>query len=67
MKFPESWLREHVAVDADREQLAATLTAIGLEVEALQIIGGKLKGVVVGQIASAGVPAPTALPIASFP
>jgi len=50
MKFPESWLREHVAVDADRDQLAATLTAIGLEVEALQIIGGKLKGVVVGEI-----------------
>ncbi len=50
MKFPESWLREHVAVDADREQLAATLTAIGLEVEALETIGGRLRGVVVGEI-----------------
>ena len=27
MKFPESWLREHVTVDADRATLAATLTA----------------------------------------
>jgi phenylalanyl-tRNA synthetase beta chain len=50
MKFPESWLREHVAVDADRHQLAATLTAIGLEVEALTEIGGRLRGVVVGEI-----------------
>ena len=50
MKFPESWLREHVAVDADRDQLAATLTAIGLEVEALEEIGGRLRGVVVGEI-----------------
>jgi phenylalanyl-tRNA synthetase beta chain len=50
MKFPESWLREHVAVDADRDQLAAALTAIGLEVEALDVIGGRLRGVVVGEI-----------------
>jgi phenylalanyl-tRNA synthetase beta chain len=50
MKFPESWLREHVAVDADRDQLAAALTAIGLEVEALDEIGGRLRGVVVGEI-----------------
>jgi phenylalanyl-tRNA synthetase beta chain len=50
MKFPESWLREHVAVDADRAQLAAALTAIGLEVEALDEIGGRLRGVVVGEI-----------------
>ena len=35
MKFPESWLREHVKVDATREELSARLTAIGLEVEAL--------------------------------
>jgi phenylalanyl-tRNA synthetase beta chain len=50
MKLPESWLREHVAVDADRQQLAAALTAIGLEVEAIEEIGGRLRGVVVGEI-----------------
>lgn len=52
MKFPESWLREHVAVDADRDTLAATLTAIGLEVEAVETIGAALPGVVVAQIVS---------------
>ena len=39
MKFPESWLREHVKVDATRKELSARLTAIGLEVEALEEIG----------------------------
>lgn len=52
MKFPESWLREHVTVDADRTTLAATLTAIGLEVEAVEPIGATLSGVVVAQIVS---------------
>ena len=52
MKFPESWLREHVSVDASREELAARLTAIGLEVENLEQIGGKLEGVVVAEILS---------------
>lgn len=52
MKFPESWLREHVAIDADRDTLAATLTAIGLEVEGVQSIGAPLPGVVVAQIVS---------------
>ncbi|MBB5208207.1 phenylalanine--tRNA ligase subunit beta [Chiayiivirga flava] len=50
MKFPESWLREHVTVDADRATLAATLTAIGLEVEAVNTIGSPLDGVIVAQI-----------------
>jgi phenylalanyl-tRNA synthetase beta chain len=50
MKFPESWLREHVSLDADREALSAALTAIGLEVEAVNEIGSALDGVVVAQI-----------------
>jgi len=53
MKFPESWLREHVKVAATREELSARLTAIGLEVEALEEIGGVLNGVVVAEILSA--------------
>jgi len=52
MKFPESWLREHVVVDAPREALAASLTAIGLEVEDLQPLGEGLDGVVVAEILS---------------
>src|SRR4249919_3490578 len=50
MKFPESWLREHVTVDASSAELAARLTAIGLEVEESTPIGGKLDGVVVAEI-----------------
>jgi phenylalanyl-tRNA synthetase beta chain len=53
MKFPESWLREHVAVDASSAELAARLTAIGLEVEESSQIGSKLDGVVVATIVSA--------------
>ena len=52
MKFPESWLREHVTVNASREDLAARLTAIGLEVEAAQVLGEGLEGVVVAEILS---------------
>ena len=52
MKFPESWLREHVRVSATREQLAERLTAIGLEVEDMQVIGEALQGVLVAEILS---------------
>ncbi|MDQ3495347.1 MAG: phenylalanine--tRNA ligase subunit beta [Pseudomonadota bacterium] len=52
MKFSENWLRQHVHTDATREQLAATLTAIGLEVEALTPLGEGLDGVVVARIVS---------------
>jgi phenylalanyl-tRNA synthetase beta chain len=52
MKFPESWLREHVTVAASRDELAARLTAIGLEVEAIEPVGAELKGVVVAEILS---------------
>ena len=50
MKFPESWLRQHVKTTATRDELAATLTAIGLEVEAMTVIGDALDGVVVARI-----------------
>lgn len=50
MKFPESWLRKHVTVAAPRDALAARLTAIGLEVEAITPIGADLPGVVVAEI-----------------
>ena len=53
MKFPESWLREHVTVAASRDELAARLTAIGLEVENVEAIGAALDGVVVAEILSA--------------
>ncbi len=53
MKFSENWLRQHVKTSASRDALAATLTAIGLEVEALTTLGEQLDGVVVGKILAA--------------
>ena len=53
MKFSENWLRSHVPTSATREQLVATLTAIGLEVEEVTALGDSLDGVVVAQILSA--------------
>jgi phenylalanyl-tRNA synthetase beta chain len=52
MKFSENWLRQHVRTEASREQLADTLTAIGLEVESLTVLGEGLDGVVVARIAA---------------
>jgi len=53
MKFSENWLRHHVPTTATRDELAATLTAIGLEVEEVTPLGESLDGVVVAQIVSA--------------
>ena len=50
MKFSENWLRSHVPVQASRDELAATLTAIGLEVEEVVALGESLAGVVVARI-----------------
>ncbi len=50
MKFPESWLRQHVHTTASHEQLSACLTAIGLEVEEDTAIGAELEGVIVVEI-----------------
>ncbi len=50
MKFSENWLRQHVKVDATRDELAATLTAIGLEVEDMSVLGDGLDGVIVARI-----------------
>jgi phenylalanyl-tRNA synthetase beta chain len=53
MKFSENWLRHHVPTNASRDELAATLTAIGLEVEDLTALGDALDGVVVARIVNA--------------
>jgi phenylalanyl-tRNA synthetase beta chain len=50
MKFSENWLRQHVKTNATRDELAATLTAIGLEVENMTVLGESLEGVVVARI-----------------
>ncbi|HUH89173.1 MAG TPA: phenylalanine--tRNA ligase subunit beta, partial [Lysobacter sp.] len=53
MKFSENWLRQHVPTTASHDELVATLTAIGLEVEEVTRLGESLEGVVVAQIVSA--------------
>lgn len=53
MKFSENWLRSHVPTSASRDDLAATLTAIGLEVEDVTALGDGLAGVVVARIVEA--------------
>ena len=50
MKFSENWLRSHVPTGASRDELAATLTAIGLEVEEVTPLGESLAGVVAARI-----------------
>ncbi|KAB7764054.1 phenylalanine--tRNA ligase subunit beta [Xanthomonas maliensis] len=53
MKFSENWLRSHVPTQATRDELAATLTAIGLEVEEVTSLGDALGQVVVARIVEA--------------
>ncbi|WP_028918627.1 phenylalanine--tRNA ligase subunit beta [Pseudoxanthomonas suwonensis] len=53
MKFSENWLRSHVPTSASRDDLVATLTAIGLEVEDVTALGDGLAGVVVARIVEA--------------
>ncbi len=53
MKFSESWLRSHVPTPASRDELSAVLTAIGLEVEDVTVLGEGLQHVVVARIVEA--------------
>ncbi len=53
MKFSENWLRELVAIPADRAALLHALTMAGLEVEDCVVLGEDLAGVVVATIVDA--------------
>ena len=50
MQFNVEWLKQWVAVDLDAEQLAARLTAAGLEVDDMQPVAGAFTDVVVAEI-----------------
>jgi len=50
MKFPLSWLKDHLETDADAATIADKLTSIGLEVEAVEDAGARLKDFVVGHV-----------------
>ena len=54
MKFSLSWLKEHLAGDADLALVTDTLTRIGLEVEHVEDKAGELSQFVVGHILDAG-------------
>jgi phenylalanyl-tRNA synthetase beta chain len=50
MKFSLSWLKDHLETDADAAAIADKLTSIGLEVEAVEDAGARLKDFVVGYV-----------------
>ncbi len=51
MKVPLSWLKEFVAVDLSPAELAHRITMAGIEVGAVETVGGEWGGIVVGRIA----------------
>ncbi|MDE2265184.1 MAG: phenylalanine--tRNA ligase subunit beta, partial [Alphaproteobacteria bacterium] len=53
MKFPVSWLKDHLETDADAATIADKLTSIGLEVESVEDAGARLKDFIVGYVVSA--------------
>lgn len=53
MKFTLSWLKEHLETNAIVEELAETLTAIGLEVEGIENAGEKLAAFRIAKVLSA--------------
>jgi phenylalanyl-tRNA synthetase beta chain len=50
MKFPLSWLKDHLETDADAQTIADKLTAIGLEVESVEDAGARLKDFIVAKV-----------------
>ena len=53
MKFSLSWLKDHLETSATAEEIAATLNAIGLEVEGLENPAEKLAGFRVARVLTA--------------
>lgn len=59
MKFPLSWLREHLDTEAPLDALATTLSAIGIEVEGVEDRGAALAGFRIARVIEA-LPHPNA-------
>lgn len=53
MKFPLSWLREHLETDATLETISTTLSAIGIEVEGIEDPAAKLGGFRIARVIEA--------------
>jgi phenylalanyl-tRNA synthetase beta chain len=54
MKITYDWMREFTALDVTPSELAARLTLIGLEVEAIDPVAPPFDGVVVGEVIECG-------------
>ncbi|MEE8424853.1 MAG: phenylalanine--tRNA ligase subunit beta [Elusimicrobiota bacterium] len=50
MKFSFAWLKELIPLETSAEKLAAHLLQLGFEVEAIDTLGPKFSGVVVGEV-----------------
>lgn len=50
MKISLSWLKEYLDIDLSPDQIAKSLTALGLEVDAVSVVGPEFRGVVVGEV-----------------
>ncbi|MBN1643777.1 MAG: phenylalanine--tRNA ligase subunit beta, partial [Dehalococcoidales bacterium] len=50
MKISLNWIKQYVDTDLPAKEIARRLTMAGLEVEAMQVIGGEWGDIVVGQI-----------------
>ncbi|MDP3548728.1 MAG: phenylalanine--tRNA ligase subunit beta, partial [Phreatobacter sp.] len=53
MKFTLSWLKDHLETEASLAEITETLTRIGLEVEAMDDPGAKLKDFTIAYVISA--------------
>src|SRR5438270_4490375 len=50
MKVTLNWLKQYVDFDWSPEELSERLTMLGIEVEAVQKLGGEFEGIVVAQV-----------------
>ena len=52
MKFPLSWLKDYIDINMQPQQIAKTLTLLGIEVDSIEKAALKFDKVVVGQVLS---------------
>ena len=50
MKISENWLRDWVDTTVDIDTIAERITMLGLEVDAIEPVGGAVPGVVIGEV-----------------
>ena len=54
MKFSERWLREHVSIAAETDELIEQLTMAGLEVDGVEAVADDFEGIVVAEVLDVG-------------